>query len=178
MDVAWLIVVAAVVVAVLMLLGGLWFAYDSNKRVRRFARSTDLVPGKPGRAPAEWTTATDPEAVLHRRIRYAMGLVYENPSLRSDDELLAARGRLDDAVFELDDRLIAAAASPKKSGDTLRDIGWSVRWLELLPGEIFYASKTKALADIDATIANLRRPVEPPPEEPENPDDPDNDRIL
>jgi hypothetical protein len=176
MNVAWLIVVAAVIVAVLMLLGGLWFAYDSNKRVRRFARSTDLVPGKPGRAPAEWTTSTVPEAVLHRRIRYAMGLVYENPALRGDDELLAARGRLDDSVFELDDRLIAAATS----GDSgvLRDIGWSVRWLELLPGELFYASKSKALNDIDATIANLRRPVEPPAEEPENPDDPDDDRIL
>jgi hypothetical protein len=173
MNVAWLIVVAALVVAVLVLLGGLWFAYDSNKRVRRFARSTDLVPGKPGRAPADWVTATEPEAVLHRRIRYAMGLVYENPALRSDIDLLAARGRLDDAVFDLDDRLIAAAQNPGDSSEVLQDIEWSVRWLELLPGELFYASKAKALTVIDGAIANLHDPVEPPPEEPENPDDPD-----
>jgi hypothetical protein len=173
-GVAWLIVVAAVVFAVLTLLGFLWFAYDSNKRVRKFANSTDLVPGKPGRAPTEWTKSAGPEAVLHRRIRYAMGLVYENPALRNDNELRAARDRLDTAVFTLDDELIAAAQT-KDNADELHRIGWAVRWLELLPGELFYASKPDALSTIDAAIANLRDPAEPPPEEPENPDDPDED---
>lgn len=169
---AWLIVAGAVVFAVLTLLGFLWFAYDSNKRVRKFANSTDLVPGKPGRAPSEWTKSSEPEAVLHRRIRYAMGLVYENPALRNDSELRAARDRLDDAVFTLDDELIAAAHAVDNA-DELHRIGWAVRWLELLPGELFYASKVDALKKIDAAIANLRDPAEPPPVEPENPDDPD-----
>jgi hypothetical protein len=172
-GVAWLIVAAAVAFAVLTLLGFLWFAYDSNKRVRRFANSTDLVPGKPGRAPAEWRKSPEPEALLHRRIRYAMGLVYENPSLRDDVDLRAARERLDDAVFVLDDELIAAAAAPDRDADEFRRIGWAVRWLELLPGELYYAQKAQALVKIDAAIANLRDPAEPPPVEPENPDDPD-----
>lgn len=171
-GVAWLIVAGAVVIAVLTLLGFLWFAYDSNKRVRKFANSTDLVPGQPGRAPAEWTKSTEPEAVLHRRIRYAMGLVYENPALRNDGELRAARDRLDRAVFALDDELIAAAQSGDNT-DELHRIGWAVRWLELLPGDLFYAPKPEAFTKIDAAIANLRDPAEPPPPEPENPDDPD-----
>ncbi len=172
---AWLIVAAAVVFAVLTLLGFLWFAYDSNKRVRKFANSTDLIPGKPGRAPAEWTKSTEPEAVLHRRIRYAMGLVYENPALRNDSELRVGRDRLDDAVFILDDDLIAAAHSIDNT-DEMHRIGWAVRWLELLPGDLFYASKPDALTKIDAAIANLHDPAEPPAEEPENPDDPDEQR--
>ncbi len=46
--IAVIIIVATVVVALFVLGGGAaWFAWDSDKRVRNFARSTDLIP--PGR---------------------------------------------------------------------------------------------------------------------------------
>lgn len=50
--IAVIIIVATVVVALFILGGAAWFAYDSDKRVRTFARSTDLIPGRPGRAQA------------------------------------------------------------------------------------------------------------------------------
>ncbi|GAB19615.1 hypothetical protein GOEFS_092_00400 [Gordonia effusa NBRC 100432] len=104
---ALVIVVIALVLAVLVLAGVVWFVMDSNNRVRRFARSTDLIPGQPGRAPAEWATSTAAEAQLHQRIRYAIADVHQAPGAHSTPEVIAARDDLDKAVFELDDQLIA-----------------------------------------------------------------------
>ncbi len=160
---AILIIVVTIVFAAFVLLGGVWFAIDSSVRVRRFARSTDLVPGRPGRAPGEWTTSDEPAAVLHRRIRYAIATVHENPTLRSTPAVSAALGRIDDEVFALDDRLIAAAASgATESADSLRYIGFAVDELEKLAGRLAYASPSEAESTIDTAIAFLRDPVEPP----------------
>lgn len=109
---ALVIVVIALVLAVLVLAGVVWFVLDSNKRVRRFATSTDLIPGRPGRAPQEWTTSTAPEAQLHQRIRYAISDVHQAPGANSTPEVIAARDDLDEAVFDLDDRLIAIGEMP------------------------------------------------------------------
>ncbi|GGF42994.1 hypothetical protein [Williamsia phyllosphaerae] len=155
-----LIIVVTAVLAVFVLLGGAWFAIDSTMRVRRFARSTDLVPGRPGRAPAEWTTSDSPEAVAHRRIRYAIATVHENPTLTSTPSVTAALTRLDDEVFALDDRLIAAAHP--ENADALRRIGFAVDELESLAGRLAYASPQAAEPVIDAAIAYLRDPVERP----------------
>ncbi len=156
-----LIIVVTAVLAVFVLLGGAWFAVDSTLRVRRFARSTDLVPGRPGRAPAEWTTSDAPEAVAHRRIRYAIATVHENPTLTSTPSVTAALARLDDEVFALDDRLITAATHPENA-DALQRIGFAVDELESLAGRLAYASPRAAEPIIDAAIAYLRDPVERP----------------
>ncbi|MFW0788155.1 hypothetical protein [Gordonia sp. CPCC 205333] len=103
---AMVIVVIALVLAALVLAGVVWFVLDSNKRVKRFATSTDLIPGRPGRAPAAWATSTAAEAQLHQRIRYAIADVHQAPGAHATPEVIAARDDLDDAVFELDDRLI------------------------------------------------------------------------
>lgn len=110
--IAVIIIIVAVVVAVAVLAGVVYFVLDSNRRVRRFAHSTDLIPGRPGRAPEEWTTSMAAEAQLHQRIRYAIADVHQAPGARTTDEVRAALSDLDDAVFELDDRLIAAASLP------------------------------------------------------------------
>lgn len=165
-----LIIVVTAVLAVFVLLGGAWFAVDSTMRVRRFARSTDLVPGRAGRAPAEWTTSDVPEAVTHRRIRYAIATVHENPTLTSTPSVSASLTRLDDEVFALDDRLIAAA-SASENAEALRRIGFAVDELEALAGRLAYASPQAAEPIIDTAIAYLRDPVE----RPDAGDDPDND---
>ncbi len=155
-----LIIVLTAVVAVFVLFGGMWFAVASTARVRRFARSTDLVPGRPGRAPQEWTRSNSPEAVLHRRLRYAIATVHENPRLTSTSAVTDALRRLDDEVFALDDRLIATAGDERD--DDMRKIGSAVRHLEALAGRLAYASPVTAAREIDITIEFLRDPVEVP----------------
>lgn len=112
MSVALIIIIVAIVVAIAVLIGALIFVADSRKRVQRFAQSADLIPGRSGRAPDDWSTSTAPEAQLHQRIRYAIADVHQAPGANSTPEVIAARNALDDAVFALDDRLIAAAALP------------------------------------------------------------------
>ncbi|MBT0568157.1 hypothetical protein KIK15_15415 [Williamsia sp. CHRR-6] len=161
-----LIIVAAVVFALIVLAGGLWFAFDSSARIRRFARSTDLIPGRPGRAPKEWATSDTREAILHRRIRYAIATVHENPAVHADDVVGRARERLDEAVFALDDRLIAAAAAADDK--ELTRVGYAVDNLESLAGKLIYATPDDAASAVDASIAFLedpRKPVEPDADE-------------
>ncbi len=165
-----LIIVVTAVLAVFVLLGGAWFAVDSTLRVRRFARSTDLVPGRAGRAPAHWATADAPEAVEHRRIRYAIATVHENPTLTSTPAVSAALHRLAHGAFALDDRLIAAA-SDSGDPDALRRIGFAVDELESLAGRLAYASPQAAEPIIDAAIAYLRDPVERPGTDDDRDDD-------
>lgn len=156
--IAVIVIVVTVVVALFILGGAAWFAYDSDKRVRRFARSTDLIPGRPGRAPESWTTDNTLEALLHRRIRYAIADVHANPAIPHDDELVSARDRLDDAVFELDDRLIAAADTGGDAAVEILDSAESaVEALEELPKKLWEAPKSDQLADLDRVTRVLSR---------------------
>lgn len=152
------IIIVVVVVAVLTLAGAIWFAWDSDKRIRRFARSTDLVPGKEGRAPAEWTTASSPEALLHRRIRYAIADVHRNPAIPHHPDVLAERDRLDDAVFGLDDRLIEAAdLSDEEKSERLERIEPVIVRLEELPRKLWEAPSQTQIADIDDVVGAVIR---------------------
>jgi hypothetical protein len=156
--IAVIIIVAVVVVAVFILGGAAWFAYDSDKRVRSFARSTELIPGRPGRAPESWTTDNTREALLHRRIRYAIADVHANPAIPRDDDLVAARDRLDDAVFEIDDRLIAAAdLTGDESAEALDRAEAAIKDLEKLPKKLWEAPKEDQLADLDRVTRALSR---------------------
>ncbi len=156
--IAVIIIVATVVVALFVLGGAAWFAWDSDKRVRNFARSTDLIPGRPGRAPANWTTDNSREALLHRRIRYAIADVHANPAIPLDEELVSARDRLDDAVFELDDRLIAAAETGgDEATDVLDSAESAVKALEALPKKLWEAPTSDQLADLDRVTRVLSR---------------------
>lgn len=107
-----IIFIIAAVIALAVLGGVVWFVLDSNKRVRRFATSSDLIPGRAGRAPADWSTSTSAEAQLHQRIRYAIADVHQAPGANGSAEVVAARDELDDAVFELDDKLIEIGEMP------------------------------------------------------------------
>ncbi|MGK2318860.1 hypothetical protein [Gordonia rhizosphera] len=157
--IAVLVIVITIVVALFVLGGAAWFAWDSDKRVKKFARSTDLVPGKPGRAPAEWTTATSREALLHRRIRYAIADVHANPAIGHYPDLVAARDRLDDAVFDLDDKLIGAAHEADDEEKTARlDAAESaISVLEELPKKLWEAPEDTQLADMDQVTSALQR---------------------
>ncbi|MBD0860634.1 hypothetical protein IA539_05355 [Gordonia sp. zg691] len=156
--IAVIIIVATVVVALFVLGGAAWFAYDSDKRVRTFARSTDLIPGRPGRAPESWTTDNSREALLHRRIRYAIADVHANPAIPLDEELVAARNRLDDAVFELDDRLIASVdRGADEAAEVLDHAESAVKDLEKLPKKLWEAPKDEQIADLDRVTRALSR---------------------
>lgn len=156
--IAVIIIVATVVVALFILGGAAWFAYDSDKRVRTFARSTDLIPGRPGRAPESWATDNTREALLHRRIRYAIADVHANPAIPHDDELVAARNRLDDAVFELNDRLIASVdLGGEEATETLDRAEAGIKDLEKLPKKLWEAPREEQLADLDRVARVLSR---------------------
>lgn len=155
-----IIVIAVTALVALFILGGAaWFAWDSDKRVKQFAHSTDLVPGKPGKAPAAWTSATSREALLHQRIRYAINDVHQNPAIGHDDDLVDARDRLDDAVFAADDALIAAADHPDADAKkaTLDDIESAVTKLEALPKKLWEAPKEMQLDDMGTVTRALHR---------------------
>ncbi|MFW0794363.1 hypothetical protein AAFP30_11170 [Gordonia sp. CPCC 205515] len=158
-GIAITVIVITVIVALFILVGAIWFAWDSDKRVRAFAHSTDLVPGKPGRAPESWTTDNSPEALLHRRIRYAINDVHQNPAIGHDTELVAARDRLDDAVFSLDDKLIAAAdiADEDEKRTQIDSAESAVRVLEALPKKLWEAPKQTQLDDLGKVTATLGR---------------------
>ncbi|MEO9329414.1 hypothetical protein [Gordonia aurantiaca] len=148
--IAVIVIVVTVVVALFILAGAAWFAYDSDKRVRAFARSTDLIPGKPGRAPESWATDNTREALLHRRIRYAIADVHANPAIPHYEELVAARDRLDDAVFAIDDRLIEASQlTGDAATEALDAIEEAIKVLEELPKKLWEAPNAEQLADMD-----------------------------
>ena len=157
--IAVIVIAVTVVVALIILGGAAWFAFDSDTRIRRFARATDLIPGKPSRAPDEWATANSREALLHRRIRYAIADVHNNPAIPRDQDLVAARDRLDDAVFALDDKLIAASQSTDDEVKTeaLNAAESAISVLEELPKELWEAPKDKQAADLDRVASVLRR---------------------
>ncbi|GAB22658.1 hypothetical protein GOPIP_031_02800 [Gordonia polyisoprenivorans NBRC 16320 = JCM 10675] len=156
--IAIVVIGVIVFVALFILIGAIWFAWDSDKRVRAFARSTDLIPGKPSRAPDNWTTATSPEALLHRRVRYAIADVHQNPAIPHDKATLADRDRLDDAVFALDDQLIAAAdLDGDDKTDRLQQLEGVVEQLEELPRKLWEAPFEKQREDIEAVTAALLR---------------------
>ncbi|GAA1481947.1 hypothetical protein GCM10009624_23870 [Gordonia sinesedis] len=155
---AVLIITVVAAVAILTLVGAIWFAWDSDKRVRKFARSTDLIPGKPGRAPKEWTTASTPEALLHRRIRYAIADVHQNPAIPHYPEVLAERDRLDDAVFSLDDELIQAASLPdEQKQERLATLESAVTALEDLPRQLWEAPADTQREDIARVVGAIGR---------------------
>ncbi|MGV9826090.1 MULTISPECIES: hypothetical protein [unclassified Gordonia (in: high G+C Gram-positive bacteria)] len=156
--VAAIVIGVTVLVALFILGGAAWFAFDSDKRVRKFARSTDLIPGRPGRAPQEWTTSTSLEARLHRRIRYAIADVHQNPAIPHDQGLMAERDRLDSAVFDLDDKLIAAAELPDDDKSVeLERIESAIKQLEELPKKLWEAPADQQRTDIDDVIASIAR---------------------
>nr|WP_202422559.1 hypothetical protein [Gordonia sp. SID5947] len=152
-----MVIVITVVVALFILGGAAWFAWDSDKRVKKFARSTDLIPGKPGRAPVEWTSATSREALLHRRVRYAIADVHANPAIPHDQDLVAARDRLDDAVFDLDDKLIAAAELADEDEKSARfdAAETAILVLEELPRKLWEAPKQTQLTDLEKVTSAL-----------------------
>ncbi|MGV9709467.1 hypothetical protein ACWDTI_02220 [Gordonia sp. NPDC003424] len=158
-GIAITIIVITVVVALFVLVGAIWFAWDSDKRVREFAHSTDLIPGKPGRAPESWTTDTSRAALLHRRIRYAINDVHQNPAIGHDPEIVVARDGLDDAVFELDDKLIAAADLDDKDErhKRLDSAEAAVRTLEELPKRLWEAPKQTQIDELGRVARALGR---------------------
>ena len=160
------IVIGIAVVALLVLLGVLWFVLDSNRRVKRFARSAELVPGRPGRAPAEWAKSTAPEAMLHQRIRYAISDVHNagisvavpvpesSAAAGKGDDL----GDLDDTVFDLDDRVIAAAALPtEEKTKALAALEPAVAALEGLTGTLWESPAAERSELLGTVAARLRR---------------------
>lgn len=166
MSIGTLIVGIVGVVAVLVLAGVVLFARDSSTRIKDFANSTDLIPGRPGRAPAEWAHATSTEAQLHQRVRYAIADVHRgaaapavppppDSAVAGPESDLAA---LDDAVFVLDDEIIAAS---ELSGDertkALGELEPKVAALEGLTGKLWDAPSAQRTAILDATTAALRR---------------------
>ena len=154
-----IVVIGVIVIVALFILGGaIWFAWDSDKRVRTFAHSTDLIPGKPGRAPDEWTTATSPEALLHRRIRYAIADVHQVPTIPNSPAAMAARDRLDQAVFSLDDQLIAAAElTGDERTERVAQLEQAVVALEAAPTKLWDASNEQQTQDLDELTAELER---------------------
>lgn len=160
------IVVVVAVVAVALLVGVVWFLRDSNKQIQTFAHSSDLIPGRTGRAPAEWSTSSAPEAQLHQRVRYAIADVHGggNPVAVPPPPDSAVKGTpgdlddLDDAVFELDDRIIAAAQLPEdERTKALAELQPAVAALEGLTGKLWDAPSYQRHELIDAVIARIRR---------------------
>ncbi|MEE3853395.1 hypothetical protein VZC37_23865 [Gordonia sp. LSe1-13] len=157
--IAAIVIAIIIAVALSILCGAVWFAWDSDKRVKKFARSTDLVPGKPGRAPTEWTTSTSREALLHQRIRYAIADVHANPAIPHSPELVAARDRLDDAVFGLDDKLIDASGmtDDDEKSARLSSAESAISVLEELPRKLWEAPTETQLADLEKVTSALER---------------------
>ncbi|ADG77071.1 Secreted protein OS=Tsukamurella paurometabola (strain ATCC 8368 / DSM / CCUG 35730 / CIP 100753/ JCM 10117 / KCTC 9821 / NBRC 16120 / NCIMB 702349 / NCTC 13040) OX=521096 GN=Tpau_0430 PE=4 SV=1 [Tsukamurella paurometabola] len=159
------IVVVVAIVAISLLISVGWFLRDSNKRIQKFAKSSDLVPGRPGRAPAEWSTSSAPEALLHQRVRYAIADVHGNgnPVAVPPPADSAVTGKpgdlddLDDAVFALDDRIIAAAQLPAaERTKALAELEPAVASLEGLTGRLWEAPSHRRHELIDAVISRLR----------------------
>ena len=156
--VAWIVIIVTIAVALIILAGAAWFAVDSDKRVRRFARSNDLIPGQPSRAPDDWTTSTSREARMHRRIRYAIADVHQNPWIANDAGLVAERDRLDAAVFDLDDKLIHVSTLPEEERDSdLEASDAAIVELEELPKKLWETPAEQQRSDIDAAISTIGR---------------------
>ncbi|MCA0157158.1 hypothetical protein LB823_13230 [Tsukamurella sp. M9C] len=160
------IVIGIAVVAVLLLVGVIWFLRDSNKRIQDFANSGDLIPGRPGRAPAEWANATSTEALLHQRTRYAIADVHRGafapavppPADSAIDGPESDLAALDDAVFALDDRIIAAAQlSGEERTKALGELEPKVVALEGLTGKLWDAPSAQRRPILDDAAATLLR---------------------
>ncbi|SIR86510.1 hypothetical protein [Williamsia sterculiae] len=140
------VMVVVVVVAVFVLVGAATFAVAANRRIRRFARSNEIIPGLPGNAPADWARSPEPEAVLHRRIRYALDEIRQNPGIVPNDRLRVARDELERAAVRLDDALIASSTLPADHRIERREtLETAVDEVEKLPGIAYTGTVGEAL---------------------------------
>jgi hypothetical protein len=104
------VVVVIVVIACVAAVAGV---FVMTRRIRATAlASAEIIPGQPTNAPVSWAGSHDPEARLHRRIRDALALLRSDPKLGYEGARIDARVRIELAATDLDNRLIAAAASP------------------------------------------------------------------
>ncbi|HEY9311423.1 hypothetical protein [Williamsia sp.] len=111
------VVVVIVLIASVAAVAGV---FVMTRRIRATAQaSNEIIPGQPTNAPASWAGSHDPEARLHRRIRDALALLRSDPKLEYDGARIDARVRIELAATDLDNRLIAAAASPSRIRESI-----------------------------------------------------------
>ena len=107
-----ILVLLALVVAVIAALG-----VGASVRVRRnFRIQNEVVPGITSSAPTSWAGAHSPEALLHRRLRDAVGAAHTAAEV-FDAPIDAATDRIDGEAVAIDSQLVAAAALPADHRD-------------------------------------------------------------
>lgn len=95
---------------------------------------------------------------MHRRIRYAIADIHQNPWIADDSGLVAERDRLDAAVFDLDDKLIKASTLPEEERDrSLEAIDAAIAELEELPKKLWETPADQQRTDIDSMINTIGR---------------------
>ncbi|MFP5318275.1 MAG: hypothetical protein ACLGI2_08265 [Acidimicrobiia bacterium] len=144
-------VVLAAVAVVVVVVG----TAASRLRQRKSEAANQVVPGMPTRAPGSWTTATTPEAVLHRRLRDAVG------GLRAVPGFTDARAALAVQAVTVDDALVAASALPGRVRDKpLAEGEAAVEAIERAVAALAAGPADDARSDLDAALADVTARVE------------------
>src|ERR1700749_3974291 len=97
--------VAVVVILALILIVGLTVtvvAVVGRNQQRALSRNSQLIPGRPTRAPRAWAVSHDPEAKLHRRLRDAMTALHAADSFDTGSTVVL-RADLEQTALNLDD---------------------------------------------------------------------------
>jgi hypothetical protein len=149
------LVVAILFVLVALAVVGAVVVARSNRT--SFAKSNEVVPGTPTRAPASWAGDHTPEARLHRRLRDAVAALPP----RDDLGRFEARAALEQKALDVDEQLIAVAALPERvRGDQLALVEAAVDAVEAGVAAVT-ASSAGALepAKIDDALAAITERV-------------------
>lgn len=147
--------VAILVVLVALAVIGAVVVARSNRT--SFAKSNEVVPGVPSRAPASWAGDHTPEARLHRRLRDAVAALPP----RDDLTRFEARASLEQHALSVDDQLVAVAALPERvRGEQLALVVAAVDALEA--GVVALTASNQGQlepARIDAALAQVSERV-------------------
>lgn len=118
---------------------------------RDHARSNEVVPGVPTRAPIAWAGAHTPEARLHRRLRDA---VSSARAMGDGARAQSARATIEQEALALDERLIVDAALPEPlRGEPLARLKAAVRHLEQAVATLAASAAELDAAAMERTLA-------------------------
>ncbi len=147
-----LIAIVAVAIAVA--------AVVHRRQQRALARDSQLIAGRPTRAPASWAVSHDPEARLHRRLRDAMAALHAVDAMDTGSTV-TLRADLEQTAIALDDQLVVVAQlTPPQRQELLAAITATVESIEAAVGRYAAAATMPDTIALDADVATVQRQLD------------------
>ncbi|HTQ21811.1 hypothetical protein [Mycobacterium sp.] len=147
--------ILVVVILVLALIVGFAVgvvAIVNHNQQRALSRDSQLVAGRPTRAPRSWAVSHEPEARLHRRLRDAMSALQAANALDTGSTLML-RADLEQTALNLDDHLVAVSQLAPAHKEAL--LGAITTTVESIEGAVARYTAATTMPDTTALESDL-----------------------